>query len=464
MNQRQIAMRATVAAVLIALSLVVSIAYADTITIDTFDDDVSYFRLQVQDRDGRRFDADEGAHSSILGGEHDAELELFTDGDGTNTEVIRAPVNGYDDPVWGDYIDLDQLQYIADPDAGVTGVLTVTWDGNDNDGGTTLDPDGLDPDGSGPGVTNLVDGTNDGILMTVLSADQDSVVSLKAYSDGSNWSEASISVPACSADQLERFDLFFPFDDTSLWTDTGSGVDWQDLGALVLVIEGDSALDFVIDNLEATTAREYGDLPSSYGTSVLDACHIPQVLRLGFNCDAEGDDNASNDTQGDDTDQPYDDEDGVRPTGTWADTTDGGHIEIIVTGCSGTCYLNGWINWNSDSDSDFDDAGEHVFTDEPLGSGTHDLDFDIPSGVTFDDDYYYARFRICESSGECDTVTAQDISNGEIEDYRWYWGPTAITLTDITARSSTLYAALGAVALAAVGLMGAVVILRRRRA
>jgi hypothetical protein len=454
MDRKPRVLRAGLGALLVASLLVVGVVYAASFDVDTFNDDAAYVDLTVYDLDGYRVATGEGDHANILGGEHDVELELSSDGD-ADTESVDAILNGYyDGPL---FIDTNKLQFEAGSDTGAVADLTVTWDGNDNDNGSSLDHTGLNGE-------NLVDDTNEGLLLTVLSSDQDVTIGIEGYSSSSDWSETSISLLGDTSTELERFDLFFPFDNTSIWTDHGTGVDWGNLGALVFVLNGTSNLDFALDNLEATTVREYGDLPSSYGTNVLDANHIPWSLRLGHNCDAESDDNASTDTQGDDTDRTYDDEDGVRPTGTWAAGTDGGHVEVVVSGCDGTCYLNGWINWDSDSDSNFTDGGEQIFTDEPLGNGTHDLDFDVPSGTSFDDIDRYARFRICESQNECDTPTAQNVFNGEIEDYLFHWGPTAITLTDITAQSNTLPLALGVVALVAVGLMGAVVILRRRRA
>jgi hypothetical protein len=414
------------------------IVYAETVTIDTFDEG----SVVLTSTSGEVVGGAE--HSGILGGEHDLELAL-TGGGGVRAGIELDSFFNEKNTFW------------YEAGTGVTGKVTVTWDGDDDYG--VLSPTGL------TGV-NLISGTNDGVVLSVIYNDHNSAIEIHAYSDSSNWSEARISLP--EADNLDRFDVTFPFDDTGFssfsWTDHGTGVDWSSLGALVLFVDGEvsSGLDFDIDNIEASNAREYGDLPSSYGTA-LDASHIPQVLRLGVNCDTESTSNASSNTLGDDN-SAVDDEDGVQPRGTWTDATDGGLVRVIVQGCSDTCYLNGWINWDSDSDSNFTDSGEQIFTDEPVVNGTDDLSFDIPSGTSFDDVYRYARFRICESQNECDTPTAQDVPNGEIEDYRWYWGPTAITLTDVTARSNTLYLALGAVAVAAVGLLGAVVILRRRRA
>lgn len=63
-------------------------------------------------------------------------------------------------------------------------------------------------------------------------------------------------------------------------------------------------------------------------------------------------------------------------------------------------------------------------------------------------------------------TTDNDDNVEDTQDATMYcdWEPTAITLTNVTARSNALYVALGIAAVGVVGLLGTVVILRRRRA
>jgi len=115
-----------------------------------------------------------------------------------------------------------------------------------------------------------------------------------------------------------------------------------------------------------------------------------------------------------------DDEDGVTYTnGDWSEGTDGGEIDVVVNtnNASGACF-NGWIDWSMDGD--FDDDNEQIFTNELLASGSHTLNFDIPSGVlsgSAASNAYHLRFRLTD---DC-TTTPVDSTNpqptGEVEDY-----------------------------------------------
>ena len=56
----------------------------------------------------------------------------------------------------------------------------------------------------------------------------------------------------------------------------------------------------------------------------------------------------------------------------------------------------------------------------------------IPGTVTFDDSYY-TRFRIYESSTGGTAQSYGLATNGEVEDYQWSFGPTAINLYNMNA-------------------------------
>ncbi len=72
--------------------------------------------------------------------------------------------------------------------------------------------------------------------------------------------------------------------------------------------------------------------------------------------------------------------------------------------------LNAWIDFNADGD--WDDAGEQVFTDEPLSAGVNSLVVPVPLDVA--PAATYARFRLDSGGGLTPAGLADD---GEVEDY-----------------------------------------------
>ena len=422
---------------LVAL-LVVGVVYAATVNVDTFN--TGTHDLLADENTNTDSSSVNAGSTDVLGTYRDAEVN-WVNGTGCDVTLkIDAGLSG----------GTNELRFSNE--SGCQGTAQLVWDG-DNDAGTLS---------YNLSSADLLDTGNTGIYMVVLNADKTANLELTGYEDGSNYEDLTLTIN--SDDQsVSRLDLFFPF---SSFSEMGSGAVWSSLEALTLDITGDQDLDLTIDYMEAVEAfREYGDLPSSYGT-LLDAYHVPNGLTLGINLDAEGDDNASDGATGDD-ESDFDDEDGVA-LGSMFYNFNTGTVDVTINGCDGTCYVNGWIDWTADGDFNDTDgsnnASEHILNDQTQGDGTTNHQFDLPDDLS--DGFYYARFRVCDNSGDCDDPGTSDtaVNNGEIEDYRLALNPTAITLTDITARSSTLYAALGAVALVAVGLMGAVVILRRRRA
>jgi hypothetical protein len=430
-----------------AATLVVlfSIVYAGKVVVDSFNE-------ASADENYRPLPGECGSsiydHASILGGER--ETMLCAEGNDVGLEIDR------DDNGW--------LELSADAGATYTG--TLVWDGNDSLT-TSIDYAGL-------GGVDLISETNDGFVLSIVYKDDRRIgLTFEVYTTSSNWSTSTLVVPGSSVAEGEHVDLFFPFSEFQVAG--GMGADFTSVGAVVLKLDGtvDTAADISFDMLDTRSLGEYGDLPvGTYGTSVLSATHIPRGLRLGDSLDTESTYSSSSNADGDDQENSPDDEDGVLPN-YYYESFIGDYAweaEVTVKGCpaGATCYLHGWIDL--DSNGFFTDANEHFIqggddddsggSNTELSGGYYIAPADNLSGN------YYLRFRVCEGENDCDTPDTRDnnVNNGEIEDYRWTLDPTAITLTDITARSSTLYAALGAVALVAVGLMGAVVILRRRRA
>ncbi len=182
-------------------------------------------------------------------------------------------------------------------------------------------------------------------------------------------------------------------------------------------------------NLLPLGTADFSDLAGSYGI----AWHRgPHAVYLGATVSndssyATGDDNAS--------------DDGVtRFSGQWRpDQTV--TLRVQVTGGSG--WLTGWIDWNADGD--FADTGEKA-VNQAVSVGANTVNVTVPAGAlvglgsTAD---LAARFRLYESATEPARPTAPDVAvasngvtGGEVEDYVWSFGPLAITLSDLNARSA----------------------------
>lgn len=404
-----------VGALLLALVLV-GVVRAATIIVDSFNVEQQDLKAnQTTPRDAGSVYTNTG---DILGDNRDAEVNWV---EGAADIVLQI-----------DYMDSNRASFSA----GSTGKgwAEIVWDGDS-------DPDALDPDGLG-GV-DLYGGppaTNDGIVLAALSVDHDTRITITGYStDTTYWSDLAYDVPGDSS--TTRMDLVFPF---NAFTSRGSsgGVNWANLGALVLGVDGTivADLDLTIDFVSVTTTREFGDLPVGvYSTTVLSANHIPDGMRLGYNCDTESLYHSSIGADGDDN-SDADDEDGVVPSSLpWSAGSNGGEIEITLRGCPyGTCYVHGWIDWNHDGDfddADVDGADEHIVNWSSSTDRTgYPRFFDTPT--TFTNTIYYARFRVCpDASANCDSPTSldTDVAGGEVEDYRWPLGPTAVELSSFTA-------------------------------
>ena len=150
---------------------------------------------------------------------------------------------------------------------------------------------------------------------------------------------------------------------------------------------------------------DYGDAPDSYNTTSGNggASHAQSDLYLGSNIDIESDGQPSSGASDDDNDGV---DDGVVFTST---LTQGQTAAVTVTS-SGSGYINAWIDFNKDGD--WDDEGEQIFVDMPVGPGQNTLSFSVPAGAVPGNTY--ARFRLNSAGGLSYTGTATD---GEVEDY-----------------------------------------------
>ena len=159
-----------------------------------------------------------------------------------------------------------------------------------------------------------------------------------------------------------------------------------------------------------TPPMDYGDAPDPpYPTTWNSNCarHLPEGPMLGTTRDAEINGQPTAAADGDDA-NGVDDEDGVVFTSPYIP---GGTVTLVVT-ASGSGLLNAWVDFNMDGD--WSDAGEQIFTDEPLAAGVNDLAFGVPAGAVAGT-APFARFRLDTNGGLGPDGQALD---GEVADHR----------------------------------------------
>ena len=136
------------------------------------------------------------------------------------------------------------------------------------------------------------------------------------------------------------------------------------------------------------------------------ARHVVGNLYLGASVDIDADGQPNATATGDDIDG-NDDEDGVLFT---SGLYIGGTTTVDVT-ASATGKLDAWIDFNGDGD--WTDAGEQIFTSEPLAAGLNSLGFSVPADAQCQNETF-ARFRVSSAGGLSFEGLAPD---GEVEDY-----------------------------------------------
>lgn len=172
-------------------------------------------------------------------------------------------------------------------------------------------------------------------------------------------------------------------------------------------------VNFLIDQI-ATLGPDFGDAPAPYPTTLAQNGARHELARdfgLGLLRDGEPDGQPSPLANGDDV-TGIDDEDGVVFSSIYL--TPGGLGTAVVTVQAVGRYpgkLQGFIDFNRDGD--WDDAGERIVLNLTLPTGTHTINFAVPSnavqGATF------ARFRYGYEHNLGPTGPALI---GEVEDYR----------------------------------------------
>jgi hypothetical protein len=178
-----------------------------------------------------------------------------------------------------------------------------------------------------------------------------------------------------------------------------------------------------------------GDLseaPEGFNTTFAreGACHVIGSLYLGNGVpDSDANGQPSTDAIGDDADGT-DDEDGVNhvPNEFWLSNTT---VNIDITVGGGNGFVVGWFDWNNDG---IFGSGEMI-TFGSLSPGTHRLPVTIPSsyGTSL---ALNARFRVYDGAPSLLAPSGQ-VTNGEVEDYHWFFGPNAVNLQSFSAFGST---------------------------
>jgi hypothetical protein len=117
-----------------------------------------------------------------------------------------------------------------------------------------------------------------------------------------------------------------------------------------------------------------------------------------------------------------------------------------------------WFDWNGDGEFG---PGEMINFGELL-EGDHNLLLTIPNGYTTGAQLN-VRFRLYETE-PTDPQPTGLVMGGEVEDYRWSFSPTAVTLITITASTPASTGLLVAMLPLIMALFGATVVWQRRSA
>jgi hypothetical protein len=168
------------------------------------------------------------------------------------------------------------------------------------------------------------------------------------------------------------------------------------------------------------------------------ARHVATGVFLGDRRDIEANGQPGENANGDDLNpEGYpSDEDGV----TFVEPISPNQLVAVTVKSSATGLLNAWIDFNADGD--FDDAGEQIFTNQPLVAGPNALSFLTPD-FTFTAAPRYARFRVTAGAGQGGDTPSGLALNGEVEDYVVPAEPTAVELDYFTSYKLREHGSLG---------------------
>jgi len=233
---------------------------------------------------------------------------------------------------------------------------------------------------------------------------------------------------------------------------------------------------------------DYGDLPDSelapYKMTLFSANgarHKPLGtgdVWLGEKRDAEYDGIPHSAAMGDDGHNDKD-EDGIKRGPSWGGGT--GVILVTVSGAPGC--LTGWVDYFNEGseelgiDYKFSESfsyNSNTYTEKVidlllLTPGTHSITFTLPPD--FANTSVFARFRLVPAlwNGDdyhCDRATVELYGleiGGEVEDYYWQFGPTAVDLKKVSAVPQQSTVGFGLAAAGLVVSLTALLVGRRRR-
>jgi uncharacterized repeat protein (TIGR01451 family) len=193
-------------------------------------------------------------------------------------------------------------------------------------------------------------------------------------------------------------------------------------GFPVISYFGDYAL-VVMTCKSVTCSSDFGDAPTaaqsgfaaSYPTTLADngAVHKIGGPYMGTAPpDGEADGQPGTFATGDDDNgTALGDEDAVTFSTLKAGGT--GTSTITVGNCTGTCYIDAWMDFNQDGD--WADASEQIFTDQAVTTGSNVPTFSIPVSATIGTTF--ARFRLSATIGGVTSYTGL-ADDGEVEDHQ----------------------------------------------
>jgi uncharacterized repeat protein (TIGR01451 family) len=245
---------------------------------------------------------------------------------------------------------------------------------------------------------------------------------------GTGWACSLVSsVVTCTRTSALAAGASFP--DISVTMQVTATVAPQVSTTATVAVTGDTvAANNTSSNTVSVRQYDYGDLPNTYNMTTLGqngARNSVGSLYLGSLVAAKNsptpDAEANSDAQ----------DDGISPdfTNPWAPGNTV-YVDVEVTGDTG--YLVGWFDWGGDGT--FNQPEDQVVFGS-LPAGTHHLPLTVPLNYTTGTTLY-SRFRLY-SGVQADPLPTGASLNGEVEDYKWRFSPTAVTLTTFSAQSES---------------------------
>lgn len=204
------------------------------------------------------------ADIKVLGGQRDLLVQI-TEGDDPFSEVALQSGAG--------------LLRLAS-DTMVTGNARVVWDGVDGNA-TEVNPTGL----GGIDLTKFEGNTMTGVSLTVGADHPNTLVKLKVYSDANNWSEYMTTVPESQGGAATK-KVVFSFAEDPV-AQSGSGVNFADVGAMELDFEGVSAVDGQVSVIELVGLTNKQADFTVYNRMSLGDLVWGEIINDGLNKDGE---------------------------------------------------------------------------------------------------------------------------------------------------------------------------------